>query len=343
MILAQRLVVFILFALFLSCASTYVKPRSLSSDLASELPKNMREQFDIKEEGSKGGVSLIDATANGSSKKARAKKLRAQKNKGSQNNLARGSASASPSFSFPNRRSGVDPIWVGEKLTYTITYLGIAAGEVELEVLPFKMINGRKVFHFFGHATSASLFSLVYRLNDTVESFMDYEGDFSHRFHLVLDEKKQQRDSIELYDSEKRQTFYWSRWEYPDHSKREVKETKDAPPFSQDSLSALFYLRTVPLEPDSVVSFPMVSEGKSSEIICTVLRREKIRSPLGDGTAIVVRPETKYEGVLKKNGDSFIWYTDDARRFPVRMEARVRLGTVAAELRKIEPGSGPAR
>jgi hypothetical protein len=342
-----------------SCVNGQMPPRQVLSELPVDLPREMRERFDIKDADSIGVTSRSNENKNLSIAEISIKPVQQKKDSDLKGRLkieksADQSASAemksdlpsrslSSGAAYPQRHSNSDPIWVGERLIYTISYLGIPAGEVHLEVLPFKKMNSRKVFHFFGHATSAPLFGLFYRLNDTIESFVDYEGIFSHRLHLALDEKKQQRDSIELFDSEKKQTFYWSRWEYPDHSKKEVKETAAIAPFVQDSLSSLYYLRTIPLEPNAVVSFPMVSEGKSSEVVCTVVRRESYRSPLGVGTAIVVRPEVKYGGVLKKTGDSFIWYTDDDRRFPVRMEARVRLGTIVAELKEIVIGSTPNR
>ncbi len=312
-----------------------MKPRQLSQELSTDIPQDMRDRFSVMEDGHRtpsAQVSEVDSQLAKKEKKSSKKKSKVEL----ASHLKVDSAPLSAALDVPHRNLGVGPYQVGEKLTYTISYLGIAAGQVELEVLPFKNVNGRKVFHFFGHATSAPVFSLVYRLNDTIESFVDFDGLFSHRFHLVLDEKKQQRDSVELYDSEKKKTFYWSRWEYPDHSKKEEKQTADMPAFPQDSLSALFYLRGVPLEDHTEVAFPLVTEGKSSEVVCVVVKRESVRTPLGKTMAVVVRPDVKSHGILKKTGDSFIWFTDDARRLPVRMEARVRVGTVAADLVKVE-------
>lgn len=337
------------------CASGQYQPRHLSSDLSDDLPKDMKERFDIKdeatfqaEEDKKQSLALAQAQAQA---QASAKSAKKSRKKGKQNkqlpSLTAAPApqpSASPSpVALQEQRIEGEHFGAGEKLTYTISYLGIPAGEVQLEVLPNKVVNGRRVYHVFGHATSAPVFSLVYRLNDTIESFIDTQELYSHRFHLILDEKKQQRDSIELYDSQKKQTFYWSRWEYPDRSKREIKETHDIPAHVQDSLSALFYLRTVPLANDSSVSFPLVTEGKTTEVVCSVVKREQVSSPMGRTNAVVVRPDVKYEGVLKKTGDSFIWFSDDVHRFPIRLEARVRIGTVVAELKKVEPASAPQR
>jgi hypothetical protein len=239
---------------------------------------------------------------------------------------------------YPNRRPQRDPIWMGEKQVYEITYFGMAAGDFTLQILPHKIVANRKVYHVRGTAVSSKVFSLFYRINDQIETFVDYEGLFSHRFHILLDETKQTRDSLELYDSEKLQTFYWNRWNRKEKGYVESKEFFPIPQFPQDSLSALYYLRSRDLPDGAVITFPVVNEGKSWEAVVTVLRREMVDSPMGRIRAIVLKPETKYQGVLQKKGDSFVWLSDDDRRILLRLEAKVRIGTVAAQLKSLEPG-----
>jgi hypothetical protein len=242
---------------------------------------------------------------------------------------------------YPSRRPAKDPIWIGEKMVFDITYFGMSAGDFTLEAMPLKAIDNRKVYHIKGLAESSKVFSLFYRLHDMVETFLDYDGLFSHRFHILLDETKQARDSLELYDSQKKQTFYWNRWNHKERGYTETKEFQPIEPFSQDSLSALYFLRTLPLIEGAVYNVPVVSEGKSWEAVVTVVRRETMRSPMGKVQCVVLKPETKYQGVLKKQGDSFLWLTDDDRRTVVRLEAKVRIGTVIAQLKKFEPGTPP--
>jgi hypothetical protein len=248
-------------------------------------------------------------------------------------------------FEYPNRRPEKEPIWIGEKGTYDITYFGVSAGEFTLEALPFKSVEDRKVYNVRGIAKSSPVFSLFYRLEDMVETFIDYDGFFSHRFHILLDETKQRRDSVELYDSVKKQTFFWNRWNHLNGKNWDYSETKTFAPiqsFSQDSLSALYYVRTLPLPDGAVITFPVASEGDSWEAVVTVVRREYMETPLGRVRCVVVKPEMKYKGILKKSGgDSFIWYTDDDRRVVVRLEAKVKVGTIVATLKKWDPGTEP--
>jgi hypothetical protein len=97
----------------------------------------------------------------------------------------------------------------------------------------------------------------------------------------------------------------------------------------------------LPLLDNQVYSVPVVAEGKAWEALVTVVRREEIKTAMGPMKTVVVRPENKYQGVLEKKGDSFLWLSDDDRRFLVRMEAKVRIGTVTAVLKKLERGNPP--
>ena len=72
-----------------------------------------------------------------------------------------------------------------------------------------------------------------------------------------------------------------------------------------------------------------------------LVRRETMDTPMGKVQTVVLKPETKYQGVLQKRGDSFIWLTDDHRRILVRLEAKVKIGTVIAALKKAEAGLSP--
>lgn len=317
------------------CAGTKVVKVTETKELPQEITKEVAERFEVRESTPSvtpaADVAVSQATLI-KDEKAKKRKRPAPKKEGAEKKTV---------FVYPNRRPPRESVWVGERQVFDITYFGVSAGDFTLDILPHKFMNGRKVYHVKGTAVSSRVFSLFYRLNDTVESFIDYDGIFSHRFHLVLDESKQSRDSLELNDSEKAQTFFWNRWNHVERGYTETKEFAQVQPFSQDTLSALFYLRMQPLRDGDVVNIPVISEAKTWTGIVTVLRREMMESPLGRIQTIVLQPEAQFQGVLKKQGDSFIWLTDDDRRFLVRMEAKVKIGTVVASLKQVELGTHP--
>lgn len=326
------------------CSSKPLKRPSEWEKLPEGLSEEMKKRFEINQTPS----PLLSPEGNPPSRVLGTpiQKKRGRKKAKNQPFSPMLTSPAPEAFTYPHRRvfpGGRSPFQVGEKLTYAITYLGLSAGTFTLEVLPCKWIRQRKVYLFQGKAVSSSVFSLFYRLEDVVESHFDFEGLFSHRFHLVLNEAKQLRDSLELNDSENRKTLYWNRIKKPPEAPP-LETQKEAPiePFSQDSLSALYYTRGLDWKIEGTVhEFPVVSEGDYWVAVGTFMRRETLRSSvLGTVPTLVIRPQMKYSGILKQQGgESFLWLTEDADRVPVRFEARVKIGTVVAQLTAWERGT----
>lgn len=345
--------VHVLFACFAGCAgSGQLMKFDEQPQLPKDLSRELQEKFEIKDELTPSVTSSASGAAGAqlkrSSKKRRPKKQSPHipKKEESQEQVTapKGVSAGTPvvvekPFTYPKRRPESDAIWVGEKQVYNVTYFGVSAGDFVTRVLPFKMISARKVFHVEATAISSKMFSLFYRLNDKIESFIDYEGIFTHRFHILLDESNQARDALELNDSEKGDTYYWNRWQRKGQPFLETQEHFAIQPFSQDSLSALYYLRSIPLPDGAVITFPVINEGKTWDAVVTVVRREIIHSPMGEVKTVVLRPESKYEGILKKQGEQLLWLTDDDRKFLVRLEAKVKIGTIVAQLKELEPGT----
>ena len=327
------------------CGSAWVRKVDMTPDLPTELSSDMKKRFEVKESG-----GAPEEAKDGSKGKPQTRGSRKSSGKNSHKNSKThhsksSSSNSTPSVArieIPSRRPLKDPLWVGEKLNFTVGYLGLSAGEFELQVKPYKYINDRKVYHLFAKVSSVGVFRLAYRADDSVESFLDYDGIFSHKFHLELDETKQKRDSLELYDYEKKQTYYWDRWNHRDRGFVETKRTETIHPFSQDMLSILYFLRTRDLPNGAEIDIPLVSEGKEWGAVCTVIRREQIDSPMGSIQAVVVEFDKKIDGVVKKTGANFLWLTDDARKIPVRIEAKVRIGAVVGRLTKVEFGTPPS-
>lgn len=251
---------------------------------------------------------------------------------------------ATKGFKIPLRRPEKDPLWVGEKIWMDVTWLGTKAGEFLLQVLPMKELDGRKVYNLRGDARTSDLFSLVYRAEDWVESFVDFEGWFPYKFVLHGDESRHIRSHLELFDhAAKKQYVHLHDNRIKSGEVVEKKGYEDLIPFSQDSLSAIYYARNFKLEDGYTMKFPMTSGGKQFDTEVTVLGREEVSTKMGYVKAIKTKVITKFQNVLQQKGDAFMWFSDDDRKYPLRFEAKVRIGWVAGIARQIEPGTPPER
>lgn len=301
------------------------KPTELS------IPPELAKAFEVKE--------LPKEQPKPPKKKAGAKKKKDKKAKATAQSVA---GPAAATTTIPNRRPEKDPIWVGEKIWMDVTWLSTKAGEFLLEVQPFKELDGRKVYDLKGSARTTDLFALIYKAEDWVQSFVDYDGWFPYKFVLHGDETKHIRNHLELFDhTARKQYVHIQDNRVKTNEIVEKKGFEALTPFTQDSLSALYFVRTFKMNNGDLIKFPMTSSGKQFETEVTVLGREEVNTKMGYVKAIKTKVITRFENVLQQNGDAFMWFTDDDRRLLVRFEAKVRIGWVAGIARKIELGTPP--
>ncbi len=238
---------------------------------------------------------------------------------------------------FDGRRPIVDPFRPGEKVTIKLSYFNVVAGEMIIEVLPFKVVNGKKSYHFKISGKSNSFFSSVYAVDDQAETFMDYETLLPYNMAVDVKETKQLRTVRSYFDWKKMKAFFWEKKITKKHGVEEKNIEWKIEPYAQNIFSSIFYLRTFTLTPGKVIQFRMADNKKNMVVKVHVLRRETIKTEIGDIKTVVVKPELAIDGVFKPMGDVFFWLTDDDRKFVVRIESKIKIGTIIGSLKEIIP------
>ena len=104
-------------------------------------------------------------------------------------------------------------------------------------------------------------------------------------------------------------------------------------------LSGIFYVASLPLLPDATYTFPLNDGGDTINVRVRVEAREQVKTPAGTFATVRISPEAT-GGLIKNRGKVWIWYSDDARRIPVQMRARMRWGTLTIRLQRVEMRAG---
>jgi hypothetical protein len=213
------------------------------------------------------------------------------------------------------------PFGEGEYLLFAIQYGLIYAGDATLEVRSDAELNGRTAYHLVSTARTNKTFDVVYKVRDRHESFMDKEFLYSLRFEKHIREGKFRRDKEIDFDQANHLAIY------PD---RQV----GIPPNTQDFISALYYVRTFPLEPGQAVWMANHSDGKNYPIFVKALRRERIEVQAGEFDCLVIEPVLETSAIFESTGKLTIWLTDDNVRMPVLMRSKVVVGSFEAVLKE---------
>ncbi len=223
-------------------------------------------------------------------------------------------------------------IFIGEETVLNATYLGVHAGDVSVRVKENAKVGEEDVYYFYARATSAKFYKWVYQIDDVVESFVKVKDFVPLKYSISQKESKKMVDHIELYDREKLMTYF----RYKKIKGEEVtykKEDVSIPYFSQDFLSAFFFIRGMPLRPGDVYLIPTTTKGKTWTMRTEVVKREKIRlTAHGHFKAIKMKIITKYDGEIAKEGDMYVWISNDKYRRILKFQSDFKIGAVTGEL-----------
>ncbi len=228
-------------------------------------------------------------------------------------------SSASPAYPQVEQKAFAP----GEKLTFAVEYLGIAAGYATLSVENGMSIENRPTYHLVATARTHPAFEWFYVVRDRIESYMDKQGLFSWRYEKHLREGGYKNDTVLAYRQLEQKVSTLD-------GKREV----EAPAWCQDVLSEFYYFRALPLVPGQTLTIPVLADDlKSYELVVKVQGREKITVPAGTFQCLKVEPFLKFEGLFKHQGQLHIWVTDDQRKVPVLIRSKIVIGSIDIVLR----------
>ena len=181
-------------------------------------------------------------------------------------------------------------------------------------------------------ADAAGTISLLYHVQDRLESFFDPASFCSHNTSRHIEEGFRRVESRITFDYQHGKALL-------DHKNIKKKESKheehDIPGCVTDMLSSVYYVASLPLLPGKTYSFPINDGGATLTVLAHVEGREQIKTPAGTFKTIRVQPETA-SGALRDKGKIWVWYSDDAARVPVQMRARMAWGTLTFSLLRVD-------
>lgn len=221
----------------------------------------------------------------------------------------------------PLRDIGQNALKAPEKLVFDITWGGwnfrwVHAGKATLELLPADRPEQWKIRSL---AWCNGFFQSIYPVRDTVVSLIDSRGIYPLRFDKRLHEGSYRAHISAVYDQEK-------------HTLATQDTLLSIEPFTHDVLSAFYFIRTQTLAVGASFDLAAVSGKKKYNLRVLCHRREKVTVPAGEFQTLVVEPILKDDGLFKAKGKLIIWLTDDRKHMPVKMQSKIPVGSIKAEL-----------
>lgn len=220
------------------------------------------------------------------------------------------------------------PFGHGERLVYSISWFNIVGGTASLDVEE-REHEGTPVYRVLSVAKSNAFVSLFFPVEDRIESLIDQETLAARRLDVKQREGKRKRDRVTEFDQVNHTATVFKNGE---------RKVFKIPPGVQDSLSVLYYFRSLPeIEVGQTVMIDVHESNKNWRLAIEGLNREQVSTGAGEFRTIRTKAKVEFEGVFLDRGDVFVWFTDDERRLPVRMESKITIGRITAKLVEYRP------
>ncbi len=237
------------------------------------------------------------------------------------------------------RRPFIDPFRVGEKVVHSVRFFAAEAGTLTLEVLPFSQVNNKKSYHFQIGLQTSRLFSAVYSVEDTVDTYLDFENLVPHVYKMSVRESGKLAQAQGFFNHETLKANFWEKKYTKKNGQQNIQKAWDLLPFSQNAFSSIFYMRIFNWKIGKEYSFRVSDDEKNVIFKATAIAKEKIQTDAGEFSAIKIKADITSRGALTTSHPLFLWISDDDRKLVLRLEADIKIGSLVSEIIEIEKGN----
>lgn len=196
---------------------------------------------------------------------------------------------------------------------------------------------------FKGDISSKGFFAKLFnlRFRERMESIVDPISFGVQNTKRVDEQGKRIRSSEAVFDNVAGKVV-WTETDprNPSRPPRTVSSEFTGP--IQDILSAIYYLRTQPLQVGKTLELVVSDSGQVYKVPIRVVEKKRMKTVLGKVN--VVRLDVELFGphrMLQSDGQFSIWFTEDARRLPVSARVKNEYGTFDIKLKKVLRNPSP--
>lgn len=226
----------------------------------------------------------------------------------------------------------------GELATYSVSYLGLPAGEAQIMVGNPTEQLGPHVWPIVCTARSTNLATTL-RIRDKFVTWWDDKNMRTLGNELFADEFHTRRHTSIQFGNPEGKAQVTRR-----HEDQPVRESEwDVEEGTMDVAAAAMALRNTPLALDKVVSFPVFTGNRNMVMRAKVVAKEKLDTALGEKEAWKLTVSSDFSGKLAGKKDMTLYLSADKNQVPLKVDAEFLLGSVTMELVKYQQGMVVAR
>jgi hypothetical protein len=234
----------------------------------------------------------------------------------------------------PTYKAGAIPFRDGEELTYQASWVGIPAASAVVEF--HRNRKDPSAARAEVSVETSKLVDVFFKMRDYVRERFSAETIAPQEMYIRQSENKRFDEYTVSFDREKALVTAIKKNRHGSFTR----EFKGATQYG--ILSGTVMALSQPLNPGDHLAFDVVTGSNRYVFGFHVDRRERIRVPAGDFDAIKITPTVLYmsDGNMRSEArEVTVWVSADRRHLPLRVQAAAFIGSVRADLVKID-GAG---
>ena len=234
-------------------------------------------------------------------------------------------AAAAPA---PKKEMAV-PFKVGEVLEFDIGWSSyLTAGNATVTVKEKRPSYNSVAYYIVAEGRPTPLLSKLYTLYYKADTLVDAYSLLPQRGSLYVEEGKRRRTKTTTFNQAAKTA------KYEVQTATQVERNLALPAFTQDALSTLYVLRSIPMKAGEKFNMPVTDAGDVYKVQMQVGAVEPVKTAIGTINALKIVPVVTATKGAPPRGLA-MWISDDARRLPVRIEAQLPVGKFTVTLRAV--------
>lgn len=214
---------------------------------------------------------------------------------------------------------------VNEKLEFRVHYGIINAASVTMEVDGnMEDVYARKCYHIKAEGKTLKSFDWAFKVRDRFDTYLDQDALVPIKFTKAVQEDNYKDDDLVVFKHPKKKLY-------------SKKGDLTMPLYTQDVISALYYIRNIDFENAKVnQQFPIdvYLDNKIYNLGFKYAGKETLKTDVGTVKCIKLVPTLIVDRVFKSKDDMTVWISDDANKIPIRVKAEIMVGSVKIDITK---------
>ncbi len=212
----------------------------------------------------------------------------------------------------------------GEKLTYSIGYkvIGLYINAGSATFTAYKTNYPASIYHFIGEGSTNATYDWVFKVRDRYESYFDITAMQPVKTIRSVNEGKYKKYEEVVFDHQTNTAIT---------KKGSIK----LPDKIQDVISSVYYMRSLNFnnyKKGDKILFNMFFGHEVYNMYVRYVGKEIIKTDFGICSVIKIQPMLLKGDTFKDEDDMVIWITDDQNHIPLRIESKLKVGSIKVDL-----------